>query len=646
MNIMSPKNFIVFFLLYSFLFTNNMIYAGKKARSFIDSLAIETLNSQNSPWGVASHPTTDREWENRDILMKRAREAGFRWIREDFAFGSIYDSTGNYNYTRYDSLLNLAEKHSIQILPILEGFDHEVVRNNPHLAPLYDHPEKWREFVKKTVQRYHGKLKYWEIWNEQDGGFWKPQPNAAQYVSLLKIAYEEIKKIDPQCQVLVGGMIAWNAGFLEAMYNAGAKGYFDIIAVHPYGFGPDVNLKARRMHSEVVNVLKKHESKEIPIWITESGGSSFEGQLPIQHPDFILKAIRYALSKINNIPDKDIIIGLAVSPRIKNIEELSTSRTWLPGIKLKLIPFEKLTTLTPSECQVLIGAEGLNVDKPLLSPYYQYIARGGLLLGVNKVPFHTIHYQDEDGVWLQRDAPDEVYVPLRMNYEAAWTQKDIPSHTTTVGTSEDGLKSGLPQVSNIYVDRFLNGNRMAEGDKYFSIIQAYHNSKYIGDGMGLYTYKDKKGGVLLSTISLDTGYTEDMQANLLQRLFLTYLALGVKKIFWYDLHNDGFLKGEREHNFGLLNYDWSPKKAFFAYQEMTQILGKRPVFLKKIEGWDPHIWALLFENTDTKEKILATWTTESEGSIEITQNGGKELRKISNAKVEFILINNIEQIKF
>lgn len=164
------------------------------------------------------------------------------------------------------------------------------------------------------------------------------------------------------------------------------------------------------------------------------------------------------------------------------------------------------------------------------------------------------------------------------------TQKDIPSHTTTVGTSEDGLKSGLPQVSNIYVDRFLNGNRMLEGDKYFSIIQAYHNSKYIGDGMGLYTYKDKKGGVLLSTISLDTGYTEDMQANLLQRLFLTYLALGVKKIFWYDLHNDGFLKGEREHNFGLLNYDWSPKKAFFAYQEMTQILGKRPIFQKKNRG--------------------------------------------------------------
>ena len=79
---------------------------------------------------------------------------------------------------------------------------------------------------------------------------------------------------------------------------------------------------------------------------------------------------------------------------------------------------------------------------------------------------------------------------------------------------------------------------------------------------------------------------------------------------------------------------------------MTQILGKRPIFQKKIEGWDSHIWALVFENTDTKEKILATWTTEREGSIEITQNGNKELRKISNTKVEFILINNIEQIKF
>lgn len=639
---------IIFYLLLLICssFAYNVVCINGKTDLSIDSLGIGTYKPHDSPWGVAAHPTKDREWLNREILMKQAQNAGIRWMREDFAFGSIYDSTGNYNYARYDSLLCLAEENGIQLLPILEGYDHEVAQNNPHLVPLYDHPKEWREFVKETVKRYHGKLKYWEIWNEQDGGFWKPKPNADQYVSLLKIAYEEIKKIDPQCQVLVGGMIAWNAGFLEAMYNAGAKGYFDIIAVHPYGFGADVNMKVRRMRSEVLDVLSKYETKKVPIWITETGGSSFKGQLLMQQPDFVLKAIRYALGKINSIPNKNITIGLAVSPRIKNIEELSTSRIWLPGIKLKLIPFEKLTTLTPSECQVLIGAEGLNVDKPLLAPYYQYIERGGLLLGVNKVPFHTIHYQNKDGVWLQRDNPNEVYVPLRMNYEAEWTQDYIPSHTTIVGTSEDGVKNGLPQVSDIYVDRFLNGNGMIDGDQYFSIIQAYHKNRYIGDGMGLYTYKDKKGGVLLSTISLDAGYTEEAQANLLQRLYLSYLALGVEKIFWYDLHNDGVLEGEREHNFGLLNYDCSPKKAFTAYQEMTQILGEAPVFQERILGVDPHIWALVFENTNVKKKILAIWTTEEDGYIEVTQNGRQYLKKVSNAKVEFIPMSNIEQVKF
>ncbi|NDW08568.1 cellulase family glycosylhydrolase [Dysgonomonas sp. 520] len=603
----------------------------------------------NSPWGVSAHPTTDREWQNIDTLIAKVRDAGINWIREDYKFGYICKDKSEFTFSRYDSLLSIAERNNIQILPILEAYDNELKSSGrTDVIPIYEHPEEWRRFVRETVKRYHHKLKYWEIWNEQDGGFWKPSPDAKQYVSLLKIAYEEIKNIDTDCKVVVGGMCSWNADYLEAMYKNGAKGYFDIIAVHPYNHAPDVNLKTKRMREEMLAVIKKYDSKRIPIWITEFGGTSFTGQLAEQQPNFVLDAIHYSLNKLNIKNTDKLKIGLAVSPRTKNLDEVERTRTWLPGIEIEPITLDKLATLNVKEYPVLIGSEGVNIDEPMLAPMLEYIKRGGLLVTANQIPFYTVHSQDKDGIWQLADRVDITHPFFRMAFDAWWLKEGLPQGTNEVKLSDDALKNGLFPVSDIYVDRYLTDRNMKDGDKYYPIIKAYHNDEYIGDGMALYTYNDWKGGLLVSTVSLTTGYTEKEQANLLQRIYLTYLSLGVEKMFWYDLHSDGMMKGEKEHNFGLLNYDWSPKKAYKAYSEMTSILGKNPVFEEKIRGKNSSVWALIFRNNQTNDKILAIWSTDkNEASVEIVfEKDKKEQITLNNSEVKFITVNDYKKIIF
>ena len=147
-----------------------------------------------SPWGIMSHPLWSNKPADLEMEIKRCKEAGITCMRTDFGFGAIAGEKGKYNFTRYDNLVDKMGAAGIEILPILEGYDWEVAKKRSDAVPLYRHPEEWRAYIRAFAEHYKGKIHAYEIWNEQDGGFWKPSPNAAQYVLLLKIAFEEIKK--------------------------------------------------------------------------------------------------------------------------------------------------------------------------------------------------------------------------------------------------------------------------------------------------------------------------------------------------------------------------------------------------------------------------------------------------------------------
>lgn len=594
----------------------------------------------DSPWGVSAHPNRPMEKANKN-LFKAVGDAGITWLREDFRYAAIFKGD-SLDFSQYDNLMERAEREGIKILPILQAYDSELLKNHRELVPIYEHTDAWRAYVRAVVKRYHKRLKVWEIWNEQDGGFWKPKPDAEQYARLLKIAYEEIKKINPDCLILVGGLNGWNAEYMKSLYKVGAKGYFDMVAVHPYNWGIDGSKKMANERNTFMQVLEKEGQGDIPIWITESGGTTFSADLILRHPDFMLKAIDYSLEKLYGSVDVKRNVALALSPRVADINEVETQRKWLPGLHIQPIPYQELSNIDIKKYPVLIGAEGLNIDEPLLEQLLDYVKNGGLLVAVNKVPFHTVHKMNDHGIWTSADKAKETYPFFRMGFEAVYTKPGYPEFVEKVSVAEDARKAGLPQLDHIYLDRYLSPKNLKVGDRYFPIIQGFDKKgNPVGEGMALYTFKDWKGGILMSLISVETGFTELEQANLLQRMYLSYLSVGVKKIFWYDLHNDGIRRGEREDNFGLVHYDWKPKPAYYAFQEMTRKLGAEPKFVKRltVSGTDS-IWALVFQRKEDQQYVLCMWSTNDQDRYKVNHSLSKKTGSIyGGAKLSFIELN-------
>lgn len=92
-------------------------------------------------------------------------------------------------------------------------------------------------YVNFVVRKYgykdgHG-IKYWELWNEENG--WYDFFHPVLYGKLLYDVAKDIKKIDPSVKVMFGGTAAPAPIYTEIALGFGAAPYLDATAFHPYG---------------------------------------------------------------------------------------------------------------------------------------------------------------------------------------------------------------------------------------------------------------------------------------------------------------------------------------------------------------------------------------------------------------------------
>lgn len=618
----------------------------------MQATAQSTPPDNGSPWGISSHPLRKSEWGSLDTLMKRVNEAGMTSLREDFSFTRFLSKGGEWDFSKFDVLVDSLTRSGVGTVGILSAYDNDLrVRGLSDLVPIHQHPEAWRRYVRTVVGRYHDRVHHWVIWNEQDGGFWGVAPNADEYVSLLKICHEEIKAIDPTAKVILGGLSYWNTNYLRAVYRAGGKGLFDIVGVHRYGEGPDSNAKIARTMREFRALMAEQGHSDMPVWILESGGSTFESPLLSQQPLFMEKAIRIALARINRSVTKEtpLRVGIVASPRTAGLDEAAPQRKWLPGVELTLIKLDDLSRLDPADCPVLLSDDGLHIDEPMLEPLRAYVERGGLLVAVGHPPFYVLHTRDTQGIWQSRDAVGETYPFFRMGFVVSWNTKGVPEQTENVFVPPQATAAGLPPVSDVYVKHFFSAKNLRPGDGYLPLLSAQNEKgETFGDPVALYTYKDWKGGILACAVSLGGGWSEEEQARLIPRIYLSYLGMpesGVEKIFLYDLHDDGLKKGEREHNFGLTRWDWSPKPAFAAYREMVEALGKAPKFVRRLSGGTDSDWALVFRRAEDQSLVLAAWSVRPKGTFGVLREQADVILQVEGEKVQLLQLGKEEDLE-
>jgi len=240
------------------------------------------------------------EWKIHQSL-ELIRAAGFYWIRQQFPWediekpgkGQYWDTKYNKStWDKYDRIVELARAYGLEIVARLDApppWSRHDGRARGDFAPP-DNFDDYGDFVATVVSRYRGKIRFYQIWNEPNiYPEWGEQDvNPEEYVRLLKIGYTRAKQADPGCVVISAGLAQTveeggrglnDRIFLQRMYDAGARGYFDILAVMNYGLfsGPgdrrlDENDRINFSRPiQLREIMVKNGDANTPIWAMEMG---------------------------------------------------------------------------------------------------------------------------------------------------------------------------------------------------------------------------------------------------------------------------------------------------------------------------------------------------------------------------------------
>ncbi len=171
--------------------------------------------------------------------------------------------------------------------------------------------DAWGNFTKRIAQQYRGRIKTWIIWNEPDvwdmahpGSTWLGTEE--DYYRLLKVAYDNIKSVDPGMQVFLTGLTYhWDAQYNREQYlsrllkiitadpDAPAHNfYFDGVTYHLY-------YKPRQMFdilNEIHAMLDSFGLDEKPIWVNETNAPPTDDPLepPWAEPHFVVSTTEQA----------------------------------------------------------------------------------------------------------------------------------------------------------------------------------------------------------------------------------------------------------------------------------------------------------------------------------------------------------------
>ncbi len=193
-------------------------------------------------FGVCGHP---QRYGNHPLEAMAAAWCGVKALREDVEWFRFQPAPNRWTPESFDRVIDNFGKYDIEIMPIYaysvawaDAGDWKPLKPefHPRSRPDYEH---WREFVKVFTDRYKGKIRYAEIWNEPDLYMFANFPED-EYVKMLEIAYDEIKKIDPTLQVLPGGFAclpgqSGKAGNPKVMPAVIRSGKYDVFTFHGHG---------------------------------------------------------------------------------------------------------------------------------------------------------------------------------------------------------------------------------------------------------------------------------------------------------------------------------------------------------------------------------------------------------------------------
>lgn len=240
------------------------------------------------PKGVHVHPN---ELPGQTIQIQ---EADTGWVRLEFKMST----DGSIDLDKYTAIVDSLCQQGVGVIGLVdyvtipEDLDEDGTKDYNDPDDVIAYQQRFTETVEILANQFQGSIWYWEVWNEENGGQWHIDPE--YYARLLVKVSEVVKGVDPENQILFGGLDhAWvTSQYLEPVYDAldlhweGARP-FDILAVHPYFvirsgvyiLDPTVYLwekddPSRTVLDKYLAYMASRGDSDVDIWITEIGWNS------------------------------------------------------------------------------------------------------------------------------------------------------------------------------------------------------------------------------------------------------------------------------------------------------------------------------------------------------------------------------------
>ena len=227
--------------------------------------------------GVAVHPWLMDDPQTLERTFAGIAATGSRWVRVDLRWYLIEPhgpsvSSGRANWSEMDAIVSAADRHGLQLLPIIGYSPAWTTDEDEHWA--YPDAVPFERFFEAVLRRYP-QIPAWELWNEPNFGvFAKPRPDPAGFVDLLRNAVRD--RVNPNAKLISGGLapgaeigiLAW----VDEVARLGGLELVDGLGIHPYSAWQPDDPRAWMMQLESLHDRLAFLGRpDLTLWLTEYG---------------------------------------------------------------------------------------------------------------------------------------------------------------------------------------------------------------------------------------------------------------------------------------------------------------------------------------------------------------------------------------
>ena len=240
-----------------------------------------SLAVTDSPMGVGMEKL-DRDAFEPEKVYDKVAALGVKWIRLQSGWQKTEREEGVYDFEWLDSQVdNLVSRGLKPWLCLCYGnglYDESAKQYFGAVGAPPIRSERaydaWLKYVGETVRHFAGRIEYYEIWNEPEGGWtWRPGPSAEEYTEFCVRTGNVIKENDPSAKVMVGSHYQDSLAYFNAEFALGILEVADAVTYHTYNY--DESLSMQR--AKALKALTEHYGKNIEVVQGECGSQSNSG---------------------------------------------------------------------------------------------------------------------------------------------------------------------------------------------------------------------------------------------------------------------------------------------------------------------------------------------------------------------------------